>query len=192
MRPFSSSLLFVSVLPFSYAYCPLYGPVFPPPTNVANSDIIKNALQDLKKTFDAGFASQNSSYGRVDSTGANAIQIFSLDDSAPLFEYYHDGTTLSNSTGVHKIDGDSIYRIGSISKLFTVYMFLAELGDGYWDVRAGDVIPELKGRTQWKENEIDYVKWEDVTLGALAGQVAGVTRDCKFYYFSTLYAGSIG
>lgn len=138
-------------------------------------------MQNLTQAFNAGFTTGDSPYGSVDPSGANAVQIFSLDNAAPLFEYYHDGTTLSNYSGIRKVDGDSIFRIGSISKLVTVYMILVELGDRYWDTCATEVIPELRNRTMWKENPVDYVKWEDITLGALAGQVAGVTRDCKSF-----------
>ncbi|KAF2187150.1 beta-lactamase/transpeptidase-like protein [Zopfia rhizophila CBS 207.26] len=174
-----SAIYLLSTLPSAASLCPIYGPVYPPPKNVKSSNLIKDALQNLTESLNAGFATGNSSHGPVVSSGANAIQIFSLDDEddKPLFEYYHDGTTLSNSTGVRKVDGDSIFLIGSVSKLVTVYMFLAELGDGYWDDPVSKHIPELKNRTKSHENPIDFTAWDQVTLGALAGQVGGVTRD---------------
>ena len=161
------------------AFCPLYGAAFPPPMNIAASDPLQNALADLRSLYDAGFATVNSSYGPVNPDAAYAVQFFSLDSDEPLLEYYHTGTALSNSSGVKEVDGDSVFRVGSISKLITVYMLLAEIGDGYWDVRVTDVIPELQNRTRWEEDEIEYVEWRDITLSALAGQVAGITRDCE-------------
>jgi CubicO group peptidase (beta-lactamase class C family) len=161
--------------------CPIHGPTFPYPKNLDASAILKSALLNLTEALEAGFASGNSSSGPVDPDGATAIQIFSLEDkSAALYEYYSDGTTLVNSTGVKKVDGDSIFRIGSVSKLHTVYLVLAQLGDRVWHMPVAEAIPELRDRTKSKGNPVDYVDWEDITLGALAGQVSGVTRDCKF------------
>ena len=78
------------------------------------------------------------------------------------------------------IVGDSIFRIGSVSKLVSVYMLLVEIGDKYWDIAITDIIPELRNRTNSSANPIDFVRWADITLGALAGQVAGLPRDCTF------------
>ncbi|KAF2243628.1 beta-lactamase/transpeptidase-like protein [Trematosphaeria pertusa] len=190
---FSSILvsLFLSS-PFAAGSCPLYGPVFPTPTNLASSASIKDALQTLTETISASFKSENSSYGPVDSTAAYTVQIFSLESEKPLLEYYHDGTTLSNTTGVQTVDGDTIFRVGSISKLITVYLFLTELGDSLWNDPVTQHIPELRNRTRSEQNPVDYVNWEQITLGAIAGHVAGLPRD--FVDLLGLYAndGSYG
>ncbi|KAF2653638.1 beta-lactamase/transpeptidase-like protein [Lophiostoma macrostomum CBS 122681] len=174
--------ILAAVSPFAFSsatrsFCPLYGAVFPPPTNLAASNTLQNALAEIRSVYDAGFAKGSSSYGPLNPEAAYAVQLFSLDSKEPLLEYYHRGTSLSNSSGVKEVDGDSVFRIGSISKLVTVYMVFAEIGDGHWNVPVTDVIPELQNRRQWEDDETEYLKWEDVTLGALAGQVAGVPRD---------------
>lgn len=176
MAPFS----LLSLLPFTSAInCPLSGAVFPPPPHLTNSSTLDSALHNLTSLINDGFSTGNSTHGPVDPSGANAVQIFSLDSDTALFEYYHDGTTLSNVSGVQKVDGDSIFRIGSVSKLVSVYMLLVEIGDGYWDTKITDIIPELQGRKGADKDETNFVTWEDITLGALAGQVAGLPRDCK-------------
>ena len=44
-----------------------------------------------------------------------------------LYQYHHTDALLASSTqGTNKLDADSIYRIGSISKLFTMYMMLIQ------------------------------------------------------------------
>jgi len=186
MYLFRPTIFIISLPPIILArLCPIYGPTFPYPTNLTTTAIIQSALQNLTDAIDAGFAAANSSYGPVDPASATAIQIFSLEDEdSPLYEYYHDGTLLSNSTGVKRINGGSVFRIGSVSKLLTVYLVLAELGDVVWATRIIDALPELRNRTtRWMDNPIDYVKWDDITLGALASQLSGVTRDCEFSMF---------
>ena len=42
------------------------------------------------------------------------------------------------------MDGDTVYRIASISKLLTVYTLLLEIGDKYWGRAITDFIPELR------------------------------------------------
>ncbi|KAF2252847.1 beta-lactamase/transpeptidase-like protein [Trematosphaeria pertusa] len=168
MHPYRVLWYLLAFLPWTSAFCPLHGPVFPAPKDLASSSVFQAALRNLTIAYDTGLAS---------TSGAIAVQIFASDSSVPLFEYYRDGTTLSNTTGVKKVDGDSIWRIASISKLVTVYLLLKEVGDAYWNVPVTDVIPELKGNVKWRENEVDFVKWDDVTLGALAGQISGVVND---------------
>ena len=81
---------------------------------------------------------------------------------------------LQNSTyGVKKVKGDPIFRIGSISKLLTVYSMPTEVGDA----PVMDVIPELQSHVEKsKINLIEYVARESVTMGSLAGQAAGLPR----------------
>lgn len=79
------------------------------------------------------------------------------------------------------MDANSIYRIGSVSKLLTVYAFL--IHEGF--ARDGDsvtkFIPELaetaKGNLMSDNGRL--VNWTDVTVGDLASQLGGITRDCK-------------
>ncbi|KAF2465002.1 beta-lactamase/transpeptidase-like protein [Lindgomyces ingoldianus] len=173
----STFLTLLLSVPFASCSCPLYGPVFPIPTNLANSNVTQEALQTLTEAISTSFDAGNSSYGPVDSTAAYAIQVFSLDSETALWEYYHDGITLSNTTGVQKLDGDSIFRIGSISKLITVYLILTELGDSIWSDPVTKHIPELRNRTKSLGDSVNYVNWDQITMGALAGHVAGLPRD---------------
>ena len=79
------------------------------------------------------------------------------------------------------VDENSIYRIGNISKAFTVYTFLLELGDRYWNDAVSSHVPELAAASTG--NVVTQVQWDQVTLGDLAGQMAGIDRDCELSRF---------
>jgi hypothetical protein len=161
------------------AFCPWYGPVFPPPTKLASSATFQTALQKLKSAYDVGLIAGNSSTGTIPGSSVVGVHIFSVDSEEPIFEYYHDSPILNTTVGVKTLDGDAIIRVGSISKLLAVYLLLNEAGDGWWDVPIADVIPELNGDKKWKEDDIDFVDWDAVTIGALAGQNSGLPAYCK-------------
>ena len=77
---------------------------------------------------------------------------------------------------------DSIYRVGSLSKLITIYLFLIEAGPRYWNYPITEFVPELAAAAEEcsaEEDPVDCIDWEDITLGALASNLAGVPRDCK-------------
>ncbi|OCL07086.1 beta-lactamase/transpeptidase-like protein [Glonium stellatum] len=168
-------LLFCSLFRLSVAFenCPLLGPVFPPPSNISFG--LQAAFSNLTEVLDQAIASGNSTHGLVNNKTSYSVQFFSVNEKNPLFEYYY---TTPSSYGVQKVDGDSVYRIGSISKLLTVYTLLVEIGDKYWDRAVTDFIPELRALVpKSRSDPIAFNAWDEITLGSLAGQVAGVTRD---------------
>ena len=75
---------------------------------------------------------------------------------------------------------DTTYRIGSLTKLFSVYTFLVESGDVKFNEPVTKYIPELLEAAEAlnaTQNPVDYVAWEDVTIGELASQTADIGRD---------------
>jgi CubicO group peptidase (beta-lactamase class C family) len=84
---------------------------------------------------------------------------------------------------VKKVDGNIVYRLGSVTNVFTVLAFLAEAGDIDWNQPITKYIPELaKLDDRSDSNDFDSVgetDWDDITIGALASQVSGLGRDCK-------------
>lgn len=153
------------------ADCPLFGPEFPAPRNLSKSPAISTAITSfdslLKNT--AGAASNSSAY---------SASFFSLYNSNPLFQVHYTPPT---PIGVAKVDSNSIYRIGSVTKVLTVWTFLIEAGDAYFGDSITKYVPELKNTSKLAAgtvyDDIDNVRWEDVTLGDLAGQTAGIARD---------------
>lgn len=164
------------LLPVVAAFCPIYGPAFPAPKHLASSKVFQAALEKLGASIDAGRRDANS---EVTNASTVSVQIFSAYSENPLFTLHREGSTLNTTVGVKKVDSDSIWRIASISKLIIVYLTLKELGDRFWDTPVAEVFPELREDAKWRENQVDFVDWESVTLGNLAGQTSGIAKDCE-------------
>jgi CubicO group peptidase (beta-lactamase class C family) len=67
------------------------------------------------------------------------------------------------------VDGDSVYRIASTSKLITVFLLLLRAGESIFNDKVIEYLPELKGEAHW----------DDITIGSLAGYLGGITSECK-------------
>jgi CubicO group peptidase (beta-lactamase class C family) len=158
--------------------CPLMGPIFPKPQNLSMSASMQAAVQNLTATFAQRDA--DNSTGAL--TNSYSIQVFSASDPTPLFQHYHTAPNLPsfNSTGVTQVDADTIFRIGSLTKIFTIYTFLAEAGDVHFNSPITDFVPELAALAKnTSGNAITRVAWEDITIGELASHMAGIAADSK-------------
>lgn len=163
--------------------CPYPGPAFPKPTALASSDRIKTAIANLTATFDAR--------GMDPSTNPDgtswSIQVFSAsdpDEDKPVWSHYHTATDLlaADTPGVKSIDGNTVYRLGSVTKIFTILTFLIEAGDTYWNTPVTQWVPELEllaGKAQY--DPIMNVDWDSITLQDLASHMAGIVRDCECF-----------
>jgi hypothetical protein len=196
-------LLLLPKLTAQFQACPLLGPSFPAPTNLLNSPTITTALQNLTSILNTLVLINNSStHGPVTANETSfSIAIFSSADHSQqskhnikntLYQYHYTSQALASSNsslGVRAVDENSIYRIGSISKLLTVYTFLLELGDGYWDSPVTRYVPELAAAAAncTQKDPVTHVQWKDVTLCELASQMAGVGRDCKLCRCFAMY-----
>ncbi|KAL6706258.1 hypothetical protein ACN47E_005993 [Coniothyrium glycines] len=159
--------------------CPLSGPEFPSPQRLADHPIWQSALANLTSVFDYIDDSNITGIDRF----SYSVQVFSTNPGDPiLWERHRTARNLPPETiGVSRVDGNTIYRLGSVSKVLTVLAFLAELGDVHWNQPITKVIPEiarLAGRST--SSTFDVVRetaWDDVTIGSLAAQVSGLGRD---------------
>jgi hypothetical protein len=176
-------LALLTQLPISFAApnCPLIGPEFPAPQRLAEHTIWKKAVENVTAVFDYIDTSNITGVDRF----SYSVQIFSTNPGASiLWERHRTAKDLpTNTTGVKKVDGDTVYRLGSVSKVFTVLAFLAERGDVEWNQPITKYIPELgKLAGRPKADGFDSVRetdWDDITIGALASQVSGLGRDCE-------------
>lgn len=161
--------------------CPLIGPEFPPPQHLAEHPIWQTALANITDVFDYLDDSNVTGIDRL----SYSIQVFSTNPGAPiLWERHRTAKNLPVDTlGVKSVDGDTVYRLGSVSKVLTVLTFLAEAGDVHWNQPITKFLPELAryaGRSTSKNfDNLRETAWDDVTIGALAAQVSGIERDCK-------------
>lgn len=150
---------------------PLLGRAFPAPTSLSSDPGFQTALE----TFDAALSATLSKTNAEQNTSFS-ISVFSASDPNLLYERYHTSDLVAGGTsGTSQVDGDSIYRICSISKLLTVYTFLAQDGDRHLNDPITDYVPELleaKARPDAVTSN-----WEEVTLGELASHLSGMARD---------------
>jgi len=161
------------------ALCPLLGPDFPPPRNVSQNPRFRDTLNSFSNTIRQLLSTGNSSYGPFDSANNTfSVNVFSTSSDAPLYEYHYTAPLFSNgSVGTKTVDGDTVFRIGSISKLFTVFTLLIEKGDMNFNDPITKYVPELRNSPR---DTVNAVQWDDVTLGTLASHMSGIGRDCKF------------
>lgn len=187
---------------------PLSGPAFPAPSHLhpgsgplqAAIEKFEAYLHDLTQELapTSGEQDLKPAAGAIKTlkNAAFAVSLFSTRDheDVTLYEKYH---TPPVDVGVKQVDRDSVFRIASISKVVTVWAFLIAAGDGYFNDPVTKHVPELaelvsKRRSRTNDDDesiayddIDEVRWEDVTLGQLAGHGAGIARDreLSFVFF---------
>jgi CubicO group peptidase (beta-lactamase class C family) len=178
------ALLGALVLPcFAQANCPLIGPDFPAPQNLSSSGTFQAAITDLVHLINIATSTSNTSYGPY-YDGLNtsvSLEFFSIHETAPLITHHFTAPKLAAAQyGVKSVNSSTIYRLGSITKLFSVYTFLASAGDLKFNEPVTKYVPELLEAAKVMnatENSLDHVSWEDVTLGDLASQMADIGRD---------------
>lgn len=161
--------------------CPLLGKQYPPPIAIASE--VK--FQNVAKTLDANLNEAVKKQVPYKDT-TFSVGIFSASDDGLLYQYDHTAPSVKNSSyGTNEVDADSIYRIGSISKLLTVYMFLMNQGDVRWSDPVLKYLPQL---LKYKANSWNAITpdWDAITVGDLAGQMGGLVRDCKSPYVTEL------
>lgn len=170
------------ILSFSFCNaatnCPLMGPTFPKPQHLSQSVILQDAVKNLTALFNQ--IDGDNSTGTYDNS--YSIQIFSASDSTPIFQHSHTAQNLTNqnTTGVTKVDANTVFRIGSPTKIFSVYAFLIEAGDAYFNDPITKFVPELAAlAANQTGNALTKVAWEDITIGELASHMAGISNDSK-------------
>lgn len=160
-------------------YCPLLGPVFPLPTNLANDAAFTAAKNNISSTLQQAIS--NGQFG----TDSISVQIFGVNDARPLFQYAYTSNAINTTAGVSKVDENTVFRIASVSKLWMMLLFLMEKGISTFQEPIANYIPELQAavanlqhNSTMMTDQIDFVQWDQITIGELAGQLAGIPRDC--------------
>ncbi|KAI1370627.1 beta-lactamase/transpeptidase-like protein [Hypoxylon crocopeplum] len=153
-------------------HCPPLGPVIPAPINPSAHESVRQAIANVTDVF------QNLT-AEFDSTGIS-IAVKSIHEADPLLELHHTPVTL-NPNGTTTIDSQTVYRLGSISKIFAVLALLQQ-SQVKMDDNVVDYVPELlqlKGETD-EVNDITAVRWNEVTLGSLASHMSGIGADLVY------------
>lgn len=179
----STVLLFTTIPPPCAAKpnCPLYGPIFPRAANLLQSPAMQLTAYTLDDLFSKYIDNANSTGSQQFSY---AVEVFSGSEDRSLWSRYWTAPNLKtlNSTGVTKVDTNTVFRIGSITKVYTVLTFLATVGDGIWNDPVTKYIPEFQELADKNREEgggsMFEPDWEEITVGSLASQTSGIMRDC--------------
>ena len=156
-------------------HCPVYGPLFPAPKHMKNHPLMLEAVKEMDALFDERVNS-NRSY-------SFHFEAYSTEEG-PLWSRSWTAAQLqtANTTGVKVVDRNTVHRVGSITKTFTVLTFLSQVGWDVWNHPITKYIPELKAleASQKGKSPIYNVDWDDITIGSLITFQSGLMRDCGF------------
>ena len=111
--------------------CPLLGLSYPQPSSYATAVAIQSAVNSLQNAISILNNASSSTYGTFEgNTTAFAVDLYSLHDEESLFNHFStpDGVKAQHIEGVGSVDANTVFRIGSVSKLLTVYAMLVEVG----------------------------------------------------------------
>ncbi|KAK5659170.1 hypothetical protein OQA88_1260 [Cercophora sp. LCS_1] len=160
----------------------LLGSAFPIPPKLSSTPAIQSAkakfqsqLDTLLRTGQSEFITFGPPFNADKVTFS--IQVFSATEDEPLCEYHHLGEEHKGEFEGEGVNGDTVYRIASVTKLLVVYTMLVKLkGTGWLDERITKYVPELlEGGGQAKG--VGETRWGEVTLRSLAGGLSGISRD---------------
>lgn len=173
------NLATVSLCASSLVSADFLGPRFIQPVDLSSDKSAvpaawKNATSTLQKVLESRNPTAAGIRGLENVTFS--IGLFSLNDpSASKQQYHYTSPEIQASTGIRKVDGDSIYRTASITKVFTVLAGLLNLKSTDWERSVADIFPELGAWAKKYSNDpTSAIQWNDVTLSNLAAQIAGV------------------
>ncbi|KAH6623462.1 beta-lactamase/transpeptidase-like protein [Chaetomium tenue] len=177
MRPTVSRI----VLAFGFAgticqaqNCPLFGPAYPSVT-----DVTAPALVAAKAKFDEAIAASPD----IDKDKVwFAIEVYSSlsKENATIHRHYNHAPGQNSSLVVGP---NTLFRIHSISKVVTVYTMLTKLAYDHWHEPVTKFIPELANSGVL--DATSDVDWSEVTVGSLASQISGISRDYGLFDAST-------
>jgi CubicO group peptidase (beta-lactamase class C family) len=150
--------------------CSFLGPVFPSVEKGLNDSVaIRHAVAQLKDKID-----------KVVKQGTDTtfhIQAFSGTDK--LFSYGYAPPSAADSLTSGTLNENTVFRIGSVSKLITVYTLLAEVGMARLNDPITKWVPELAKSAKHLPDRVQSPHWDEVTVGQLASHMSGIERNCK-------------
>lgn len=163
--------------------CPVHGPAYPKPRRLAEWPTMQAAFRTLNDKFSELAA------GSEGTSTSFSVELWAADDPGgrASFSFHHTARNLANmnTTGVKEVNGDTVYRIGSLTKIYTIFTWLVEVGDRHWRQPIVDLVPELAEIAASNGHRVEMdpimtVNWKEITVGELAGQLAGLVHGCGY------------
>ncbi|KAI0430797.1 beta-lactamase/transpeptidase-like protein [Xylaria sp. FL1042] len=150
--------------------CPPLGPVLPAPINPSTHDSVKDAIGVITDRFQNITAAYNT-------TGVS-IAIQSIHEKTPMLELHHT-PPIHDNTSTTNVNSETIYRVGSISKMFAVLSILTQ-GKIKLEDPITKYVPELlqlRNEAVPVANDVTAVNWDQVTVGSLTAHMGGIGTD---------------
>lgn len=169
-------------------------PAFPPPARLNINANFQSAIVELSSSLQMALSQGTSAFGNFTPNATSvSVSLKSTGQEDSVFDFQFTGAGLNATAGsTSEVSSDSVFRIGSISKLITVYALLLNNGLDHWEQPITKYVPELRNYAQNTGNgsQIDHVNWEDVTIGDLASHMSGIGVNCKQLNLNSMETGS--
>ncbi|KFA68352.1 hypothetical protein S40285_02513 [Stachybotrys chlorohalonatus IBT 40285] len=101
-----------------------------------------------------------------------AVDVYSAATNESIYSYYHVGEGQEAALTAGELGDRTLGRLGSVTKMFTVYALLAQAGIGIFSQPVTDYLPELRALNQ-SADILTHIAWEEITVGSLASHQAG-------------------
>lgn len=167
----------------STKFCPLLGPAYPKPSGLSSNTKFQAATADFDASLTAVLETGMSvnGPGRFNATTISIGMFSTLEDGLLYQRHYTDPVVASGDVGTQKVDADSVYRLGSIGKVMTVYMFLIREGDQRFNDPITKYIPQLAVAvaSNGSSSNAGTPNWNEITIGQLASHISGLGQNCK-------------
>ncbi|KAH7207360.1 beta-lactamase/transpeptidase-like protein [Fusarium oxysporum] len=161
--------------------CPLLGAIFPPVQHPLKSSAFSDTIAQLNATFNE--LDRNGTLEGFNTTFY--IQAFSASDT--LFQHGYVPPSMKGFLTSGSLNEDTVFRVGSVSKLLTVYTLLAEVGMKRMNDPVTKWVPELAHAARKNKGDpTRKVQWDEVTIGQLSGHLAGISRNFGFFDISSV------
>lgn len=142
-------------------------PAYPAPKYSLSSNVLQDVFRCINNSIDVALLS---SYP----TSSFSIEITSSQET--FWSYYHTARERDESRlGASVIDADSLYRIASITKVFTVLGVLQQHAAG--NLSLDD--PVKMYIEEFQDEKAGGLPWHSITLRSLASQLSGIPRECE-------------
>lgn len=166
----TSILLFSPLALAATEHCSLHGALLPKPQCLPSSSSIKAAGQDLSSILKTLMTSPEASkaYPWL-SQNTTSFSIILTDANSVFYEHHH--TAPGNLEGAKRVNINSVYRVGSVTKVLSGLLGWKMGVD--WNLTIDKILPELS-------NSTGPVEWNKITLEMLVGHLSGLPRGYGF------------
>ncbi|KAI1742398.1 beta-lactamase/transpeptidase-like protein [Xylaria scruposa] len=158
------------------------GPLNPAPVDLtSDTSSVQSQWKNITSTLEGHLngTARNEALSGLDKI-TFSLGLFSVHDpkAAGSLQYHHTGPDVRNgSFGVNTVDGNSIYRVASMTKVMTVYSGLLLLKPSDWHKPLTEIFPEI---SSFPENDpVHHIQWETITPFSLASQISGIPADAR-------------